>query len=100
MRRLTPRLWPALLDICGYVLPVVILFRRRLSPLRFANYLYIFPVWLAIMFYTGVILETRIWGELCTYTAVAATLLLEEHFSRVRDQLQARKAIELSRRAA
>ncbi len=88
--RLTPRLWPALFDICGYVLPVVILFRNRLTPLRFSNYLFILPFWLGVMFYAGVILETRIWGELCTYTAVAATLLIEEPFSRMRDQLAAR----------
>ena len=96
LNRLTPRLWPALFDICGYVLPVVILFRRRLAPLRFANYLYILPFWIAIMFYTGVILETRIWGELCTYTAVAATLLIEEHFVRVKKEFLAPKDVHLA----
>ncbi len=77
--RLGPRLWPTLLDVCGYVLPIVLMLRNRIQPLRFANYLYIFPVWVAVMFYTGVILETRIYGELCSLTAVAAVLLLEEH---------------------
>ena len=77
--RLRPRLWPALLDICGYILPVVVLLRGRLRPLRFANYLYILPFWVAVMFYTGVILETRIYGELCSFTAIAAVLLLENH---------------------
>lgn len=80
--RLKPRLWPVLLDICGYVLPVVIVFRSHLRPRRFANYLYILPFWVAIMFYTGVILETRIYGELCSFTAVAAVLLLEDHVAR------------------
>ncbi len=77
--RLTPRLWPVLFNICGYVLPVVIVLRSRLFPVRFANYLYIFPLWLAVMFYSGVILESRIFGELCTYTAVASVLLIEQH---------------------
>ncbi len=77
--RLRPRLWPTLLNICGYVLPAVVILRSRLRPLRFANYLYVLPFWAAVMFYTGVILETRIYGELCCYTAVAAVLLLEEH---------------------
>ena len=77
--RLRPRLWPSLLNICGYALPAVVMLRSRLRPLRFANYLYILPFWIAIMFYTGVILETRIYGELCSYTAVAVVLLLEEH---------------------
>ena len=80
--RLRPRLWPTLLNICGYVLPVVLVFKDRLPQRRFANYFYIFPVWLAVMFYTGVILESRIWGELCPMTAVAAVLLLEEHVAR------------------
>ena len=73
------RLLPALLNICGYMLPVVFVLRRRLRPVRFANYLYIFPVWLAVMFYTGVIVETRIYGELCSFTAVALVLIVEQY---------------------
>ncbi len=80
--RLRPRLWPTLLNICGYVLPIVVILRSHLRPLRFANYLYILPFWLAVMLYTGVILETRIWGELCSFTAVAAVLLLEDFVER------------------
>ena len=79
--RLKPRLLPALLNICGYLLPVVILMRRQLRPVRFANYLYVLPLWFAIMFYTGVILETRIYGELSAYTAIAVVLLLERHIA-------------------
>ncbi len=79
--RLRPRLWPTLLNICGYLLPIVVILRRRLTPTRFANYLYILPFWLAVMLYTGVILETRIWGELCSFTAVASVLLLENYIS-------------------
>lgn len=77
--RLRPRLWPALLNICGYILPIVVVLRGRLRPLRFANYLYILPLWVAVMFYTGVILETRVYGELCSFTAIAAVLLLEDY---------------------
>ena len=77
--RLKPRLLPSLLNICGYLLPVVILLHRRLRPVRFGNYMYVLPLWFAIMFYTGVILETRIYGELSAYTAIAVILLLERH---------------------
>ncbi len=80
--RMKPRLVPTMLNVCGYVLPVVVLMRRRLHPARFANYLYILPVWVAVMFYTGVILETRVYGELCSFTAIAAVLLLEDHVAR------------------
>lgn len=82
IHRLQPRLLPSLLNICGYLLPVVWVLRRRLHPTRFANYIYILPVWLAVMFVSGVILETRIYGELTAFTAVAVVLLLEEHVLR------------------
>ena len=77
--RLRPRLWPILFNICGYLLPVVLILHRRLLPLRYANYIYIFPLWFAVMTYTGVILETRVFGEHCPYIAVATVLLLEQH---------------------
>ena len=82
--RLKLRLLPSLLNICAYLLPVVWIYRRNLRPVRFANYLYILPLWFAIMFYTGVILETRIYGELSAYVAVAIVLLLEDHVSQAR----------------
>ena len=88
--RLKPRLWPTLLNVCGYILPVIILMRGRLRPVRFANYLYILPFWIAVMFYTGVILETRIYGELCPYVAVASVLLLESAAVDTRVHLQQR----------
>jgi hypothetical protein len=75
--RLKPRLWPALLNICGYILPVVVLLRRNISSVRFRNYLFILPVWFGVMFYTGVIVETRIYGELCPYVSVALILIIE-----------------------
>ncbi len=80
--RLKPRLLPTLLNICGYLLPILWVLRNRLRPIRFANYIYIFPVWIAVMFFSGVILETRIYGELCSFATVAAILLLEDHAHR------------------
>jgi hypothetical protein len=89
--RLKIRLLPALLNICGYTIPLVFLFYRRLKPTRFANYLFIFPVWFAVMFYTGVILETRIYGELCSLSAIALVLIMEGHLQQlIRPQRHAR----------
>ena len=76
---LKPRLLPALLNICGYTLPLVVFFRRRIASIRFRNYLWILPLWFAVMFCSGVILETRIYGELCSYCAVALVLMLEDY---------------------
>ena len=76
--RLKPRLLPALLNLCGYTLPLVILFRRLLQPARFHNYLWILPLWLAVMFCSGVLVETRIYGELCSFSAIALVLIMEQ----------------------
>jgi hypothetical protein len=78
-----PRMWPALLNICGYLLPIVWIFRANILSARFANYLYIMPFWFAIMFYSGVMVETRIYGELCTFTAVALVLIGERYIAQV-----------------
>lgn len=79
LHEMGPRMWPALLNICGYLLPIAWLYRANLAPIRFANYLFIMPLWFAIMFYTGVMVETRIYGELCGFTAVAIVLIAERY---------------------
>ena len=76
--RLKPRLLPALLNICGYLFPIVMLYWRKIRPERFGNYIWVAAVWFPVMFYTGVILETRIYGELCSFTAVALVLIAEQ----------------------
>ena len=85
-RRLTPRLWPSVLNICGYLVPIVWFLRKNIAPVRFANYLYILPFWFATMFYTGVIVETRIYGELCSFVAVALVLISERYISELEHQ--------------
>lgn len=79
VRLAKPQYWPAELNISGYLLPFVCLFRQRLLPQRFANYLYVLVPWIAIMFYSGVLNETRVYGELCTYTSIAAVLIAEQY---------------------
>ncbi|MBS1799972.1 MAG: hypothetical protein JSS95_09125 [Acidobacteria bacterium] len=79
LEKLMPKHWPAVLNICGYVLPVVLVCRKKIAPARFANYLLVMPVWFAIMFVKGILVETRIYGELSGFTAVAAVLLLERY---------------------
>ncbi len=98
--RLKLRLLPSLLNICAYLLPVVWIYRRRLTPVRFANYLYILPLWFAVMFYTGVILETRIYGELSAYVAVSVVLLLEEHVTERKFGTKPTRTAELQRQAS
>ena len=78
------RLIPALLNLCGYLLPVALMYWSRIRPFRFGNYAIILLLWLPIMFYSGVLLETRIYGELCSWTAVALILLAEDQTGRSR----------------
>ena len=78
LHRLSPRLLPAMLNLCGYLLPVVWVLRRYVRPTRLGNYIYIVPFWLVVMFKTGIIVEVRIYGELCSYAALACVLLLEQ----------------------
>ncbi len=80
--RLQIRLLPAMLNICGYLFPVVLIYWRQIRPVRFGNYVWIAVMWLPIMFYTGVILETRIYGELCSLTAVSFVLIAEQRARR------------------
>ncbi len=82
LHQITPRLLPALLNICGYTLPLIVIFQSRLVPIRFRNYLWILPAWFTVMFCSGIIVETRIYGELCSYCAVAIVLMMEELASR------------------
>ncbi len=87
LARLSPRLLPALLNICGYTIPVIVIFSRFLKPVRFQNYLWVLPVWIGIMFCSGVLVETRIYGELCPFAAVALVLIAEESVNRSKRKL-------------
>lgn len=78
LARLKPRLLPALLNICGYSIPLILLLQRRIRPERFRNYLFVLPAWFVVMCISGVLLETRIYGELCPYAAVCLVIIMEE----------------------
>jgi hypothetical protein len=78
LERMRLRLLPALLNICGYTLPLVVVFWKLLKPRRFQSYLLILPLWFVVMFCSGVLVETRIYGELCGFSAVALVLIMEE----------------------
>lgn len=84
LERLSVRLLPAMLNICGYTLPLVVIFSSRIRNVRYQNYLLVLLVWFPIMFCSGVLLETRIYGELCSFAAVALVLIAEESVTQVR----------------
>lgn len=69
---------PNILNMCGYVLPALLIVQPEIRPIRFGNYLLVTYPWIVVMFVYGVILETRIYGELVPYVTVACVLLIEQ----------------------
>ena len=75
--RLLPGKWPELLGTCGFLLPVLYLYRGHISDRRLRAYFLIFPLWAAVMMVYGVVSEVRVFGELCSLVTVASALLLD-----------------------
>ena len=102
---LLPHAWPQMLSACGYLLPFVLIMHKRLPNPRLRAWLWLFPIWLMFMFSYGILIETRVFGELIPLVVWASVLIFEELLlARVRRSgilPQARKAEvpELSRAA-
>ena len=75
---LLPHAWPQMLSACGYLLPFVALMRGRIPSARLRAWLAIFPLWLLFMFSYGILIETRVFGELIPLCVCCGTLILEE----------------------
>ncbi len=75
---LVPQAWPQLVSACGFLLPLVLLGRRRISDPRLQAWLWLMPFWLVFMFAYGILIETRVFGELIPLVVCASALILEE----------------------
>ena len=75
---LAPLAWPQLLSACGYLLLLVVLMRRRIVDPQLRAWLWLLPVWLVFMFAYGILIETRVFGELIPYLGCTAALILEQ----------------------
>jgi len=75
---LVPQAWPQLLSACGYLLLFVLLMYRRIPNDRLRSWILIVPVWVAFMFSYGILVETRVFGELIPLTVCSTALILEE----------------------
>ena len=73
-----PQAWPQLLGGCCYLLPIVLVFRGSLRDARLRAWLWVLPAWFGFMFVYGILIETRIFGELIPYIAVAGALMAED----------------------
>jgi len=72
------RYYPQLLSAFGYLLPFLILFRRKIPDPQLRIWIWAIPVWYALMTIWGLLVETRIFGELLPFITCAAILIAEE----------------------
>lgn len=73
-----PLAWPQLLSAGGYLLLFVVAMHRKLADPRLRAWLWVIPVWLVFMFPCGILVETRIWGELIPLVVCATAVICEE----------------------
>ncbi len=75
---LVPQAWPQLLSACGYLILFVVALRRRILDPQLRACLWVLPIWLAFMFLFGILIETRVFGELIPFVVCSTTLILEQ----------------------
>jgi hypothetical protein len=82
-----PQAWPQLLSACAYLPIFIVLMRRRIVDRQLRIWLWILPCWIAFMFVFGILIETRVYGELIPYVVCVTILIIEETLiSRLKDQ--------------
>ncbi|HEX3985413.1 MAG TPA: hypothetical protein VHX13_02290 [Acidobacteriaceae bacterium] len=72
------RYWPQLFSACGFLLPLLPAFRKHVHNAQLRLWMWIIPLWYAVMFTWGILVETRVFAELLPFVAVLATLTAEE----------------------
>jgi hypothetical protein len=73
-----PQAWPQLLSACGYLLLFVMVMRRQIRDPQLQAWLWVLPIWCGFMFVYGILIETRVFGELIPFIVCATTLIVEE----------------------
>jgi hypothetical protein len=75
---LAPVAWPQMLSTSAYLLLLVAVMRRRIVDPQLYAWFWIVPVWFVFMFVYGILIETRVFGELIPFLACASALIAEE----------------------
>jgi hypothetical protein len=86
---ISPQAWPQLLTACGYLIPAVLAYNTDVGDRRIRSWLWIFPVWFVFQFTFGIIIETRVFGELIPLFVCASALIFE---SRIEAKLRPEQA--------
>jgi hypothetical protein len=74
---LLPLTWPQMFAAFGYLWPLVLLSRNKISDEVLRAWWWIIPAWFVFMFYYGIFIETRVFGELIPYFACTVALVCE-----------------------
>jgi hypothetical protein len=77
-----PRYWPQLLSAGGFLFPFLLLFRRSIADAQLRLWMWTLPIWLGFMFFWGILVETRVFGELVPYLTCLAVLVAEDRIRR------------------
>jgi hypothetical protein len=72
------RYYPQLFSAGGYLLPFLFIFRRHIRDAQLRAWMLMIPVWYALMMCWGILVETRVFGELLPFIACTAVLIAEE----------------------
>jgi hypothetical protein len=72
------RYYPQLFSCLGFLLPFLFTGRRFVRDAQLRAWLWCVPVWYAFMLVWGVILETRIFGELLPFVTAYTAVMAEE----------------------
>lgn len=75
---LVPQAWPQLLSTSAYLMLFVVAMRRRITDPQLRAWLWLLPIWFAFMFVFGILIETRVFGELIPFVVCATALILED----------------------
>ncbi len=97
---LAPLAWPQLFSACGYLLLGVVLLRDRIPDGRLRAWLWLVPIWLVFMFSFGILIETRVFGELTAFVVCSACLIAEETIALRLQQPSPTAALSLAQRSS
>jgi hypothetical protein len=75
---LAPLAWPQLLSASGYLILFVLIYRRRIVDPQLRAWLWLIPIWCVFMFTYGILIETRVFGELIPLIVCGSTLIFEQ----------------------
>ena len=75
---LNPLTWPQFLSIGAFTVPAILLYRRQIADPLLRLWLWVLLPWTVLMIVFGIVIETRIFGELIPYLACCFALIAEK----------------------